>query len=192
MKYLSILLIFSLLIISGKSICDEKDVKIYGKDLTLTETTPFDVAFSNPEKFKDKEIVLEGVVTAVCQTTGCWFELTNGEENIRVKSEHQFFVPYDSKGKKVKVQGTLYTKVLTEATHCDKSEDEANKGEKESEVAIADVVDAAEVEIKKESKLVLFNATGVAMIGGSDFTQEQLDKIEGKKIKGEHSDHHHD
>lgn len=192
MKYLSILFIISLLIISGKTVCDEKDVKVYGNDLTLTETTPFEGAYNNPEKFKDQEILLEGIVTKVCPNTGCWFEFTNGEEIIRVKSEHQFFVPYDSKDKKVKVQGTLFTKVMTEATHCDKNEDEANKGEMESKVIMADVTEIAEVEIEKETKLVLFNATGVAMVGGSDFTQEQLDKIEGKKEESEQIDHRHD
>ncbi len=69
----------------------------------------------NPEKFKDKEVVITGEITKVCQGSGCWIEVEQGEERIIVKSlDHKIVFPKDCVGKRVLVKGILRTEIKNE------------------------------------------------------------------------------
>ena len=61
---------------------------------------------------KDGQAVcLEGTVTTVCQTKGCWLELKQGDQAVHVTFEgYSFFVPKDSAGKNVRLEGKLVVK----------------------------------------------------------------------------------
>ncbi len=92
-KILSLILVFVL---------NEKPVKI--SDL-----------MKNPEKFKDKEVLITGEITRVCQGSGCWIEVEQGEEKIIVRSlDHEIVFPKDCVGKRVWVTGVLRAKVKNE------------------------------------------------------------------------------
>ncbi|MDI6766894.1 MAG: DUF4920 domain-containing protein, partial [Bacteroidota bacterium] len=95
----------------------DEPYKTYGKEIKMKKVTAFKDAVKKPKKFKNKEILITGKVTAVCQNKGCWMEITDGKEKMRVKFEdYGFFVPYDSKGKKVKVQGKVNRETVSEET----------------------------------------------------------------------------
>ena len=69
-----------------------------------------------PEKFRDKSVILEGTITAVCQTKGCWMELTpdTADTTVRVTFEaYGFFVPKDSHRMVVLAEGRFETTVLS-------------------------------------------------------------------------------
>ena len=54
---------------------------------------------------------LEGTVSAVCRQKGCWLELKQAEQSVHVTFEgYSFFVPKDSAGKAVRLEGTVSVK----------------------------------------------------------------------------------
>jgi hypothetical protein len=74
---------------------------------TLTEVT------GNFEKFKGQNVVLTGTVKKVCQMSGCWFELSEGQQVVRITmKDYGFTVPKDILNKKVKVVGLMEHKEL--------------------------------------------------------------------------------
>ena len=67
---------------------------------------------ANPEAFKDKQITTEGTVRQVCQKRGCWAEVRPAEsrdsETMRVTFKgYAFFLPTDSRGATVKIEGRV-------------------------------------------------------------------------------------
>jgi hypothetical protein len=66
----------------------------------------------------------EGVVSAVCQSMGCWMEIRDeaGQAHIKMAG-HSFFVPKDASGHRAVVQGT----VLSITTPKDECASEAEK-----------------------------------------------------------------
>jgi uncharacterized protein YdeI (BOF family) len=106
-------------VISSFSLATEKGadkgaVKTFGKmepqnatATTLTEVT------GNFEKFKEKNIVLSGTVKKVCEMSGCWFELSEGQQVVRITmKDYGFTVPKDIINKKVQVVGIMENKEL--------------------------------------------------------------------------------
>lgn len=151
----------------------EKNVKTYGEKITLKKITHFGDIMRNPGKFKNKDLVIEAEVGAVCQHKGCWMEVTDGKDKIRVQfKDYSFFVPYDSKGKKVRLQGKVERREIKAETYKHWLEE---AGEPADKIA----------KISGPQKVLIFTATGVEMEGGSDLTPEQLEKIQSK------SDSHH-
>ncbi|MBX3219675.1 MAG: DUF4920 domain-containing protein [Labilithrix sp.] len=73
---------------------------------------------ANPESFKDKQITTEGTVRQVCQKRGCWAEVrpedARDSETMRVTFKgYAFFLPADSRGAKVKIEGKVSVQLLT-------------------------------------------------------------------------------
>src|ERR1044072_8792940 len=63
-----------------------------------TKRVSFADALQEPQKYADKAVVIEGVVTRVCQAEGCWMEIgpkSKGDGSIRVTFDHTFAVPKD-------------------------------------------------------------------------------------------------
>jgi hypothetical protein len=102
------------------------------------------------------------------------------KENVRVEfKDYKFFVPYDSEGKKVKMQGTLKMKTVSAKAA------EHMAGEMKSPPVNKDSLD-------KEQTIVYFEATGVSILTGSDISKEQQDIIDGKKEREGHQHEEHD
>lgn len=173
MKVIKILYVFllAMLLLPYENYSQSKQMKLYGHQIIMKKVTPFHEAYESPGKFKNKEVVLEGTVTTVCKTKGCWMEITNGKDKIRVKFEnYSFFVPWDSKGKKVKIQG----KILKEKVKADTFKHWLEEsGEPKQKIE----------KIKSDQKVVTFIATGVIMEGGSEISPEQQAAIEGEEKK---------
>jgi hypothetical protein len=73
---------------------------------------------TKPLAFVGKKVTTVGTVRAVCQKRGCWMEIRPEEQRegatMRVTFfGYSFFVPKDSRGANVKVQGTLSMLKLT-------------------------------------------------------------------------------
>lgn len=71
---------------------------------------------SNPEKFKGKRVLIEGLITEVCQMKGCWIRIsddsTSGPVQVKVKDDVIVF-PKEGKGKRVKAEGTVSVTTLS-------------------------------------------------------------------------------
>jgi hypothetical protein len=91
--------------------------KKLGKGVSLKTATPIKAILAEPDKFLDKEVMIEGEMTKVCQMAGCWVMVkdASSEEPIMVKVPDGVIVfPKDGAGKKVAAQGKL-EKVADEA-----------------------------------------------------------------------------
>jgi hypothetical protein len=83
-----------------------------GAGVTVTDVTPIADLYASPEKFVGKTIRLDGVVSAVCESMGCWMALAseaNPEHVVRFKVEHGTGIvfPIAAKGKKASAQGVF-------------------------------------------------------------------------------------
>jgi hypothetical protein len=81
-----------------------------------TKRVSFADALQEPQKYADKAVVIEGVVTRVCQAEGCWMEIgpkSKGDGSIRVTFDHKFAVPKDSSTMNFRAEGTLKVKTLS-------------------------------------------------------------------------------
>jgi hypothetical protein len=98
--------------------------KKFGADITEQSSTGIDALLRQPEKYTSKTVRTEGVVSAVCQSMGCWMEIRDeaGQAHIKMAG-HSFFVPKDASGHRAGVQGT----VLSITTPKDECASEAEK-----------------------------------------------------------------
>lgn len=64
------------------------------------------VALSVVDESKAGPVVVEGTITEVCQTKGCWMNIVDGGRTARVKfKDYAFFVPRNAAGRRVVVKG---------------------------------------------------------------------------------------
>lgn len=69
----------------------------------------------NSNVFEGQEVATRGNIKQVCQKKGCFFILTDGENEARVTFEdYDFFIPTNSAGKEVRLIGTFDVKELSE------------------------------------------------------------------------------
>lgn len=111
-----------------------EDGILYGKNYEEgMEVVEFTDLMSNPAVYKDKTVLVKGNISEVCQKAGCWLVLSDGSNNARVTTLHNFFVPKDATGSQVIVIGKFIEAELTEdqAKHYN---EESNKPMDESEI----------------------------------------------------------
>jgi len=104
----------------------------FGTGVKLTESTPIKSLYDNPKAFVGKTIRLDGVVTAVCDSMGCWMALAPGEspdQTVRFKVDHGAGIvfPLSARGKKASAEGVF--EAIAEADH------EANEAAREQTAA---------------------------------------------------------
>ena len=89
-----------------------------GEPIEPQEIVAFSVVDADPAPFFDRVVLVEASVGAVCQSSGCWLQVEDGEGTAMVRWETgcggKYAFPSDLKGKRVLVQGTFYPKTLTE------------------------------------------------------------------------------
>lgn len=83
--------------------------KTFGK--ALTGMKPVALADVLASAKDGQAVCLEGTVSTVCQNKGCWMELKQGDQAVHVTFEgYSFFVPKDSAGKAVRLEGRVVVK----------------------------------------------------------------------------------
>ena len=126
-------------------------VRTFGKPLSIKKALSLQEALQQPTRFKNQKVLLEGRISDVCQMKGCWLMLSDGQRAIRIKFEgYSFFVPKDSRGKKVRAEGRLIQETL--------SEDMARH------YAAEQSTQSGLPEIKGPQRVVTFEAAGVAIL----------------------------
>jgi hypothetical protein len=125
----------------------------FGAGLTLTRPTPLSEVVQDPERFEQQPILVHGRVSDVCQRKGCWLMLSDEAAHVRVHfKDYGFFVPTDSMGNEVFVEGIVTVETLSESA--------ARHYESESRRGDPDLVNGPQRE-------VIFTATGVRLVGRS-------------------------
>lgn len=90
--------------------------EVFGAEVSSwNESIALNELISDAEAFTNKEITLETEVAEVCEKKGCFFVANDGSNSARITfKDYGFFIPTDSKGKKVKLIGTFEVKTLSE------------------------------------------------------------------------------
>jgi hypothetical protein len=83
---------------------------VYGEGVTLTESTPISRIIDEIDDYVGQRVRVEGLVTAVCEMRGCWFEMASDREfeTLRFKVEEgviQF--PVSIRGKYAVAEGIV-------------------------------------------------------------------------------------
>jgi hypothetical protein len=117
----------------------------FGKPLTGLAPTTLAAVLEKPEA--GKTVALEGTIKAVCQDKGCWLTFEQGDKSVHVTFEgYSFFVPKDSAGQKVRLEGKVLVKQRA------KAEIEHLEGEGAKGVSAPVSIEATGVVIEKAAK----------------------------------------
>jgi Domain of unknown function (DUF4920) len=80
----------------------------FGAEITEKTSTGIDALVREPARYTSQTVRTEGVVSAVCQSMGCWMEIRDDAGQAHIKmAGHSFFVPKDASGHRAVVQGTV-------------------------------------------------------------------------------------
>ena len=95
----------------------QPEVKTYGAAIAEGAVTPLAEVLTKPDAFTDKRVIVEGVVRKACTRKGCWMEVAVADKDdalgCRVTfKDYGFFVPKDSAGAKVRVDGVVTIKTV--------------------------------------------------------------------------------
>ena len=78
--------------------------------MTLKRAVPVGTLLDQPKTYAGKAVRVDGVVAKVCQSMGCWIEITDPAlgRGVRFKAKDGVIVfPKDAPGHKVSAQGTF-------------------------------------------------------------------------------------
>lgn len=107
--------------------------KTYGEGVSLTRAIPMASLLDAPKAHAGKTVRVDGVITKVCQSMGCWIEIADPAlgRGVRFKARDGVIVfPKDAAGRKVSAQGTfeeIATSPVREA-HGDHAKSVENSG----------------------------------------------------------------
>jgi hypothetical protein len=125
----------------------------FGDAITLDRNSSVTVseAIQKPE-LHGKKVLVRGTISDVCQNKGCWLVVTDGVEEMRVTfKDYAFFVPKDSDGRNVVLEGVV-------------SEEEISEGAATHYASVSRTTDTTAVElIKGPQKVVTMEASAVAI-----------------------------
>lgn len=141
---------------------------LYGQPITVSEVLTVSEAIERIDQVTDSPVLVEGTVTQVCQTRGCWMVVKDDHNSIRVRfADYGFFVPWESAGKIARIQGTIKVETV--------SEDVARHWAEKAQPA-----DVSPDEIHGDQHVAMMTATGVSILGGTPISPDQRAVIDGE------------
>jgi hypothetical protein len=83
--------------------------ELFGQPLKGLPAASLADVLAKPEA--GRTVRLEGVIEKVCKNKGCWLALKQGDESVHVTfAGYAFFVPKDSAGRRVTLEGKVVVK----------------------------------------------------------------------------------
>ncbi len=99
-------MVAGVLLLSSAALAD--GAEIYGDGVKLEEATPIAKIMADPDAFVGKTVRVEGGVLDVCPKKGCWIEVGDEGESIRIKVDDGVIVfPAEAQGKIAAAQGEV-------------------------------------------------------------------------------------
>lgn len=139
----------------------------YGAEITESEVMSVTHAVNQLGELFGKTVVIEGKIKQVCQSRGCWMVVEENGISIRVRfADYGFFVPWESAGKSVRMQGILNRETV--------SEDRARHWAEE-----ADDPDVKPGDIYGDQEIITLMATAVSIHDGTPISEQQKAVIDG-------------
>lgn len=82
--------------------------RTYGEAPTLETMTPIAELVADPERFEGRRVRVAGEVEGVCPMKGCWMNLRQGDDVVRIKVEDDVIVfPADAVGAEATAEGVV-------------------------------------------------------------------------------------
>ena len=81
---------------------------VYGDKIDLKTVTSIDQLLTHSALYIDKEVLIEGKISAVCPMRGCWIDVKSAETDseLRLKvTDGEIVFPLSGKGRKIKAEG---------------------------------------------------------------------------------------
>jgi hypothetical protein len=101
--------VFALLSVAALSVSAAESARSFGKPLAGRAPVALADVLAKPQD--GQAVCVEGTVAAVCQAKGCWLELKQADQTVHVTFDgYSFFVPKDSSGRAVKLEGRVAVK----------------------------------------------------------------------------------
>lgn len=110
MRLLSLALSLALGAVGAVTASADDAGKTYGDGVSLTRAVPIATLLDTPKTHAGKAVRVDGVISKVCQSMGCWIEIVDPAlgRGIRFKARDGVIVfPKDASGRKVSAQGTF-------------------------------------------------------------------------------------
>ena len=90
----------------------------FGETIDTTGAISFESLLSQMASADSIETKVNGTVSAVCQTKGCWMDLVSAQDTTKTEmfvqfKDYGFFMPKDLAGKNVTLQGKAYREVTS-------------------------------------------------------------------------------
>ena len=78
----------------------------YGDSISASAPLTLDDILADPQAYDGETVLLEATIDECCPKKGCWMTFTHGDDVVRVTFlDYGFFVPLDSAGSTVRVEG---------------------------------------------------------------------------------------
>ena len=96
---------------------ETEDYQVFGSAFNSDiETVAFDELIEKSGEYDNETISTEGTIMQVCQKKGCFFMLESDNKTARISfKDYSFFVPTNTAGSRVKVNGTFNIETISEA-----------------------------------------------------------------------------
>lgn len=116
MKTLSLLLLLSLAVAPAA----QAEPQSYGAGVQVAEATPVAKILADPDAYVGKKVRVEGKVTDVCPMAGCWMEIDEAGQMIKVKVDDGVIVfPKTAKGQPAVAEGVVEAIPMTREQYVD-------------------------------------------------------------------------
>lgn len=102
--------VLGMAILAGSVTLGAEDGKSYGDGVTLKKPVPVAALLEQPQGHVGKAVRVDGVISKVCQSMGCWLEIADPAlgRGVRFKAKDGVIVfPKDAAGRKVSAQGVF-------------------------------------------------------------------------------------
>ena len=107
-----------------------------GRPLTLKKQTRIAEINASPDKFAGKTVQVKGKITEVCENMGCWMNLVDGDQKIRIKvKDGEIVFPKTAVGKTAIAEGALNKIEMTKEQAIAQARHEAEENKKKFDPA---------------------------------------------------------
>ena len=106
MKYILSVLVSLFLVVS---VASATEINL-GEPLSLTEITTVSEINKNPDMYRGKRVLVEGLVVEVCSSRGCWMNIASDVpfQKIKIKVvDGEIVFPLEAKGRLARVEGIV-------------------------------------------------------------------------------------
>lgn len=92
------------------------DYLVFGSSFnTEIRSVELNELIAQSREFDNKTVTIEGTIKQVCQKKGCFFVLESDKELARISfKDYSFFIPTNTAGSRVKLNGTFSVRTISE------------------------------------------------------------------------------